>query len=234
MAEQVFSFNIVDVNLTVTPQDTNVVTGIGKATGLMMAEYSPLLIQAFAAVLGNPLSSCISKAQYDAAMRRLLPEVSKWPNAQKEHLSYFLSNLFYSFDSEGRDTVPTDELLVALSLLCGGSKTSKLAFAFALFDAAGDEEIEQAELARLLSSILIGLFAMCTEGCADMTEEEVESSVHQCSVRMALDIFSDLEKDDNDSLSFHEFGWWYNQFGFEKIQWLEVNLRWKYVCLRKY
>jgi hypothetical protein len=192
------------------------------------------LIQAFAAVLGNPLSSCISKAQYDAAMRRLLPEVSKWPNAQKEHLSYFLSNLFYSFDSEGRDTVPTDELLVALSLLCGGSKTSKLAFAFALFDAAGDEEIEQAELARLLSSILIGLFAMCTEGCADMTEEEVESSVHQCSVRMALDIFSDLEKDDNDSLSFHEFGWWYNQFGFEKIQWLEVNLRWKYVCLRKY
>lgn len=51
----------------------------------------------------------------------------------------------------------------------------------------------------------------------------MESSVHQCSVRMALDIFSDLEKDDDESLSFHEFGWWYNQFGYEKIQWLEVR-----------
>jgi len=223
MAPQVFTFDIgKDISLTVTPQDTEIVSDVGKTTGLMMDEYSPLLIKAFAEVLGNPLTSCITKSQYDAAMRKLLPEVSSWSDMRKEHLSYFLSNLFYSFDSEERETVPTDELLVALSILCGGSKTSKLAFAFALFDSSGDEQIEQAELARLLSAILVGLFAVCTDGCADVTEEEVEMSVHHCSVRMALDIFTDLGKDDEESLSFHEFGWWYNEFGFEKIQWLEL------------
>ena len=137
-------------------------------------------------------------------------------------MSYFLSNLFYAFDRDNLESVPTDELLVALSFLCGGNKTGKLAFAFALFDASDEDAIEQAELARLLSALLTTLFALCsTDNVID--EEEVDAAVHQCAVRTALDVYSDLGLDDDEPLSFDMFGSWYNSFGFETIQWLEVN-----------
>ena len=174
MAQPIFSFDIGDEVLTVSPQDTAVVGDTAFSTGLGSDDYSPLLTRAFAVVLGNPLSSCVTKREFDAAMRELLPEVGGWSDARKEQISYFLSNLFYAFDRDGREAVPTDEVLVALSFLCGGSKTAKLAFAFALFDANGEDGIDQAELARLLSSLLTGLFALCAASNA-LDEDEVVS-----------------------------------------------------------
>jgi len=226
MAQPMFVFDIAGTSLTVTPQDTSVVGDAAYSTGLGLDDYSPLLVRAFASVLGDPLASSVSKAQFDAAMRELLPEVTDWSDDRKEQMSYFLSNLFYAFDRDGLESAPTDEVLVALTFLCGGSKTGKLAFAFALFDASDDDAIEQAELARLLSSLLTALFALCAASNA-FGAEEVDAAVHQCAVRTALDVYSDLGLDDGEAVSFDLFGSWYNQFGFETIQWLEVRRAFK-------
>ena len=51
----------------------------------------------------------------------------------------------------------------------------------------------------------------------------MDECVHKCAVRTALDIYSDLGVDDDQPLSFDMFGAWYNQIGFENIQWLEVS-----------
>eukprot|EP00613_Pedinella_sp_CCMP2098_P073312 CAMPEP_0171929662 /NCGR_PEP_ID=MMETSP0993-20121228/27816_1 /TAXON_ID=483369 /ORGANISM="non described non described, Strain CCMP2098" /LENGTH=263 /DNA_ID=CAMNT_0012569247 /DNA_START=27 /DNA_END=815 /DNA_ORIENTATION=- len=226
MAQQqalpMFAFSIADEVLTVTPQDTAVILDAAFSTGLGHDDYTPLLTRAFAKVLGNPLASSVSKPQFDAAMRELLPEVAGWSDDRKEQMSYFLSHAFYALDREGLESVPTDELLVTMSYLCGGSKTAKLAFAFSLFDAADKEAIEQAELARLLSALLTGLFAFCSPSNEALGEATTDNAVHQCAVRTALDIFSDLGVDDESPLSFDQFGAWYNQFGFETIQWLEL------------
>lgn len=230
MAQPMFVFDIAGTSLTVTPQDTSVVVGAALRTGLGEDDYSPLLVRAFSSVLGNPLASSVSKAQFDAAMRELLPNVAGWSDDRKEQMSYFLSNLFYAFDRDGLEAVPTDEILVALAFLCGGSKTGKLAFSFALFDASDVDAIEQAELARLLSSLLATLFALCAASNA-LSDDELDAAVHQCAVRTALEVYSDLGIMDGDSISFDMFGSWYNQFGFETIQWLEVkNVEGLFIC----
>ena len=213
------------VTLSVGPKDTARALCEGAFRNV---EFSDI-IQAFAAVLGNPLSPSISKRHFDYAMRQLLLHVMKWPEQLQTEMSYFLSQLFYAFGQGDHEYAATDELLVGLSLLVSGSKTYKLQsfwshFANAATSANGDEQetVQQAELARLLSALLTGLFSICRSSNGDYDEELVAEAVHRRALRTAMDIFRELGVDDDAPITFDMFGSWYNEFGFEVVQWLEL------------
>lgn len=169
---------------------------------------------------GYGLPPKISKPQYDSALRTLLPGVNRLSDAEKAQVNLFFSNIFYAFDHDSEEMAPTDELLVGLSLVSGGSKTNKLAFAFSLFDVDGTETIEQFDLLRLLGAFLTALFAVTDDGA--LPPDVVATAVQESSMHNALRIFADLGIEDEAPLDFDAFGAWYNQVGYQVVPWLEL------------
>jgi len=215
-----FNFEIAEqVLLTVAAEDAALLRQVSQLTGLGEGESCGRVQQEVEGVLqlGNPAERHrLTRRQFDGAVRRLLPPLE---DEEKRLVEVFLGNLFYAYDRESRETVPTSELLVGLTLLSGGSKTSKLAFAFSLFDEQGQDAIEQVALARMFSALLTALFA-CTTG--DVFEQSVADAVHKCAVRTALSIYMELDLMDHELLDFDSFGAWYNSSGYEAAPWLEL------------
>ena len=216
-----FGRNYYQVALSLDGRDTRQVLANGAFADVEFAH----IIESFAGVLGNPLSMTITKRQYDFAMRELLPRVMQWSPEDQKKMSYFLSRLFYAYEQAGQDSVATDELLVGLSLLVKGSKTYKLQSFWSHFatgsSSDGEETVQQAELARLLSALLTGLFSVCKIS-NNYDENMIGHAVHRRAVRTALDVFRELGVEDSEPITFDMFGAWYNEFGFEVVQWLEL------------
>ena len=53
-------------------------------------------------------------------------------------------------------------------------------------------------------------------------ENLIGHAVHRRAVRTALDVFRELGVEDSEPITFDMFGVWYNEFGFEVVQWLEL------------
>jgi len=159
-------------------------------------------------------------------------------NAQAREL---LSNLYHSFDLHQMDQVGLNELMGGLTLLCGGKKSTKLAFAFGVFDRRprpktktnkrSKKERQQSEhthslggeeIFLFLRSFLIMMFSCCRQSL-DLTDHLVGRYIADTANMVTEDVMRyQWTKRKKDRIDFDEFGEWYNEGGFEAAPWLEL------------
>jgi len=183
------------------------------------------------------------------AIEKVMP--SKMKNRKRNSSSSMMSspqetlkNFFQSFDLDQVDRVAANQLMGGLALLCGGKKSSKLAFAFGLFDMREDTEMvskkknakkskaKQAnnenkslsgkELFYFLRSFLIVMFSCCKQSL-DLSADDVSRYISD-TANMATDDVMRYQWQLRQSVrvNFDDFGEWYNEGGFEKAPWLEL------------
>jgi len=140
-----------------------------------------------------------------------------------------LENFFQSFDLELVQRVALNQLMGGLTLLCGGKKSTKLAFSFGLFssqDSKGNDaknpSLKEDELFVFLRSFLVVMFSCCRQSL-DLSAEAVSRYISDTSYMVSRDVMRyqwDLRK--KERVDFDEFGEWYNEGGFETAPWLEL------------
>ena len=147
------------------------------------------------------------------------------PTSAKETLQ----NFFQSFDLEQIDRVALNQLMGGLSLLCGGKKSTKLAFSFGLFDSrketkatAENPSLDVDDLFVFLRSFLIVMFSCCRQSL-DLSADAVSRYIADTSHMVAEDVMRfQWHTGNKNRVDFDEFGEWYNEGGFETAPWLEL------------
>jgi Ca2+-binding EF-hand superfamily protein len=143
-----------------------------------------------------------------------------------------LMNFFHSYDLEQVDRVSLNELMGGLCLLCGGKKSTKLAFAFGLFDGRTNgkknkktettHSLNGEELFLFLRSFLIIMFSCCQQSM-DLSAEQVGRYISDSAHMVVQDVMQyQWNTRKRDRIDFDEFGEWYNEGGFETAPWLEL------------
>jgi len=61
---------------------------------------------------------------------------------------------FATFDTNNDGTIDFDEFLLAMAATSQGDLNERLGFAFEMYDASGDGQIDQKELANLISAMV--------------------------------------------------------------------------------
>jgi Ca2+-binding EF-hand superfamily protein len=163
--------------------------------------------------------------------KRAVPGSSISTNLSMEEL---ISNFFQCFDIEQSDRVALDELMGGLTLLCGGKKSQKLAFAFSIFDTRPgmhgpstkkrgmNHSLSGEDLFLFLRSILIVTFSTCRQSL-DLSDEIVGRYIADAANMICNDVMRhQWETKRIDRVDFDEFGQWYNDGGFERAPWLEL------------
>ena len=128
----------------------------------------------------HPGLMVLTKDEFRSAVRELVPGASALDSDDKYLLSFALNNFFFTFEREGT-AVHIRELLCGLGILCSGSKSSKLAYAWPLFDGDGDAELNADELMQFFSAYLKAIFA-CAAQTMDMTSEAVRDAVESTAM----------------------------------------------------
>lgn len=148
-----------------------------------------------------------------------------------------LSNFFHSFDLKQSNLVAINELMGGLTLLCGGKKSTKLAFAFGVFDSRAQpkgrkgknkhvplksQSLDREDMYLFLRSFLIVMFSCCCQ-TLDMSDSAVDRYIAD-TANMVADQVMQYQRHTRkkDRVDFDEFGEWYNEGGFEIAPWLEL------------
>ena len=159
--------------------------------------------------------------------KRMEPEMVK-PSGTS--IPETIANFFQSFDLKQIDRVPLNQLMGGLSLLCGGKKSTKLAFSFGLFDGRRDPNegakphpsLNGDELFLFLRSFLIVMFSCCRQSL-DLSAKSVSHHISDTSHMVAEDVMRyQWHTRKRERVDFDDFGEWYNEGGFETAPWLEL------------
>jgi Ca2+-binding EF-hand superfamily protein len=168
--QPVFEFPLANMNdqlhsLTILPSDVENLHLLLSASGFSALDVSDI-VEAFSSNarigVGNNEDLWIDKGGFDAGVRALIPGQSL-NQAEKEYLSFTLSNLFIAFthpdDSHDLSMsaagyAPFEEVCAGFFLLCSGNKSDKLAKAFELFRPDNQGRLDRAQLYRYLRSFL--------------------------------------------------------------------------------
>jgi Ca2+-binding EF-hand superfamily protein len=147
-----------------------------------------------------------------------------------------LVNFFHSFDLHQIDLVALNELMGGLTLLCGGKKSTKLAFAFGVFDKRVPPKAKKGrakpppmhnslsgeDLFLFLRSFLIVMFSCCRQSW-DLNDDAVGRYIADTANMVTDDVMRyQWTNRKRDRVDFDEFGEWYNEGGFETAPWLEL------------
>jgi Ca2+-binding EF-hand superfamily protein len=160
-------------------------------------------------------------------------------NTASYSIEEILSNFYQCFDIDQCDSVSLDELMGGLTLLCGGKKSTKLAFAFNIFDTRPGLKSDRVghslsgqDLFVFLRSVLIVTFSTCRQSL-DMSDKAVSLCITDTANMICNDVMRhQWETKQMDRLDFDEFGQWYNEGGFERAPWLELLDLNKWVLLQ--
>src|SRR5690606_27657655 len=125
-----------------------------------------------------------------------------------------LSSVFSSLDYRQLEIVNRTDLLAALSLLCAGSKSAKLAFGFAVYDEEGVGVLRRTDFVRYIRSLLAMLFS-CTRAGREMDEWSQKGILRDITINTWQE-FSGTMNITTGMVSFEQFSQWYNSRGFEK------------------
>jgi Ca2+-binding EF-hand superfamily protein len=145
-----------------------------------------------------------------------------------------LANFFRSYDLVQIDQVSLNELMGGLTLLCGGKKSTKLSFAFSLFDRRQNgkkkgkkalskpNSLDGEELFLFLRSFLIVTFSCCRQSW-DLSDDAVNRYIADTANMVTDDVMRyQWRKRKKERVDFDEFGQWYNEGGYETAPWLEL------------
>jgi len=157
-----------------------------------------------------------------------------------------LSNFFRSFDLVQTEQVSLNELMGGLTLLCGGKKSTKLSFAFSLFDRRqngkkkGKKSLPNAnsldgeELFLFLRSFLIVTFSCCRQSW-DLSDDAVNRYIADTANMVTDDVMRyQWRKRKKERVDFDEFGQWYNEGGYQTAPWLELLDLTKWVLVENF
>lgn len=145
-----------------------------------------------------------------------------------------LANFFQSYDLLQVNQVALNELMGGLTLLCGGKKSTKLAFAFGVFDERTQSKAKRGkksqstnslggeELFLFLRSFLIVMFSCCRQSW-DLSDDSVNRYIADTANMVTDDVMRyQWRTRKKDRVDFDEFGQWYNEGGYETAPWLEL------------
>ncbi|GKY99745.1 hypothetical protein MPSEU_000928400 [Mayamaea pseudoterrestris] len=179
----------------------------------------------------------VNQATFVECMKEAIPANDRKRRLEDDDsapsVTELLSNFYQCFDIDQGDNVALDELMGGMSLLCGGKKSLKLAFAFGIFDTRpgmnrkkpGEGVIHSLsgeDLFLFLRSVLIVLFSCCRQSL-DWSDEIVGRCICDTANLICNDVMRhQWETKHLDRLNFDDFGQWYNDGGFERAPWLEL------------
>jgi len=202
--------------------------------------------------VGTTKTMLINKANFVECMHETIQRKAKTNNKRtasghsKCSNLDILNNLFRSFDLVQIDQVALNELMGGLTLLCGGKKSTKLSFAFSLFDRrqSGKKKVKKnqpiinsldgEELFLFLRSFLIITFSCCRQSW-DLSDDAVNRYIADTANMVTDDVIRyQWRTQKKDRLNFEEFGRWYNEGGYETAPWLELLDLTKWVLVENF
>ncbi|CAM9272378.1 unnamed protein product [Discosporangium mesarthrocarpum] len=206
------------VHLVISDEDAMAVLDLVTKTGLCKREPRDVCGMLVKASKDNVLT----KASFDECIRGMVP-ASLLGTKEKTSFSVLLSSIFFSFDRDNRRGSCADavELASGFSLLCAGSKSAKLAFAFGLHDEDGDERLTRRGLWRYTRSFLTALMAL-SFASSSLSADELTRAVDDGAVWTSAAIFADTITQMPNRIGFDEFAAWYTKGGFRVSPWLEL------------
>jgi hypothetical protein len=236
-AESLFTFPLASqTSLTVLKEDALYVRSVVEDLGLLSMNPDDLWASLSSAVQQKQKGSVGTSAVY-VGMSTFVEAMETVCRQSRARLGpatgELLSNFFQCFDLDNNNHVALDELMGGLTLLCGGKKSHKLAFAFGVFDTrpgAHDKKrpepmshsLSGEDLFLFLRSILIVTFSCCRQSL-DMTDGMVARCIADTANMICNDVMRhQWERCHKDRLNFDEFGQWYNDGGYERAPWLEL------------
>lgn len=182
-------------------------------------------------------TNSLTVAGFDSAVRQLIPG-SRLGKDTQVALSSALYFLFTAFAEDEKKTMANaSDVIAALSLLAEGSKSVKLTQLWRVHAAAsGDADVPSDDedvrltvpsLVRLLRSIVFALQCFVALGDAAHSGEALPSDMLQASADAAAEfavarVVAEADTAVDGSVSFPEFGEWYNGGGSTVIPWLEL------------
>lgn len=248
-AEVLFTFPLANQrSLVVLREDATYVQGVVDQLGLLAVSpdeiWSSLHANVRQQTAGRDEAKCgknvaVDKATFSQCMEETIISKTSRKKRSADGATKSVSgarevlvNFFHSFDLHQIDSVALNELMGGLTLLCGGKKSTKLAFGFGVFDHRSSEEkrgknvstnsLGGEELFLFLRSFLIVMFSCCRQSW-DLSDDAVNRYIADTANMVTDDVmryqWSTLKKD---RVDFDEFGLWYNEGGFETAPWLEL------------
>ena len=182
---------------------------------------------------GSGKSIDVDQKSFLRCIENIIQSTGGRKNSDSISSKKILGNFFQSFDLEQVNRVAANQLMGGLTLLCGGKKSSKLSFAFGLFDGReeknekkGNDEkyrsLNKNELFYFLRSFLIVMFSCCKQSL-DLSADVVSRNIYDAAHMVAEDVMRyQWHTRRREEVDFDEFGEWYNEGGFETAPWLEL------------
>lgn len=205
-----------DHAMSITVEDTNRVFALSIASGLRLLDASQLeqIILRFAGGDGR-----IGPAGFLNFLQSVMPQSTAVSSSQRDNVIQHLFSIYYAFEQsaaslgENSGKVDVFGLAAGLSVLCLGSKSSKLGVGFGLFsDGEGAQEgsLSQAAVAGLMASYLLTLQAL------DVLPEG------SLAIEVAMHVSRIMAESIEGSVNFISFGKWYNVEGCHCAPWIEL------------
>ena len=256
-AEVLFTFPLANRrSLVVLREDAIYVKGVVEQLGLLSQSPDDVWSSLFSIAMkrqGKKTSTkntratgkgmLVSKAVFVEYMQETIDGASSSKKRTSSGLSKaatdardVLVNFFHSFDLHQIDRVALNELMGGLTLLCGGKKSTKLAFAFGVFDRRAPPKAKKGkgkpppmlnslggeDLFLFLRSFLIVMFSCCRQSW-DLSDDAVGRYIADTANMVTEDVMRyQWTTRKRDRVDFDEFGEWYNEGGFETAPWLEL------------
>eukprot|EP00640_Fibrocapsa_japonica_P007744 CAMPEP_0113938760 /NCGR_PEP_ID=MMETSP1339-20121228/5188_1 /TAXON_ID=94617 /ORGANISM="Fibrocapsa japonica" /LENGTH=154 /DNA_ID=CAMNT_0000942029 /DNA_START=42 /DNA_END=506 /DNA_ORIENTATION=+ /assembly_acc=CAM_ASM_000762 len=132
-----------------------------------------------------------------------------------------LSSIFYAYDRDSTSQVDVLEFSSGFSLLCHGSKSTKLSYAFDLLDEDEDQKLSRRGLWRYLRSFLTVLMGASLAN-SGLSGEELVWAIDSGAVHAAAVIYQETEREEKNKISFEELAAWYTNGGYWFAPWLEL------------
>ncbi len=223
----VYSFVVSEAGdvLELTRADCDFLHAVAASAGMSTRPATDLLIlQRAAAASNSSATTSISKLSFSQAMEALLRGSGCEGQALRVGRAA-LRALFSWFDWTGTDQAETAELIVGLSLFCGGSKSVKMALAFDVLDEGGDGSLDHMQLWLFFRSYLLTL-GFVQAGSDPLSPSDRRTVVRRVAVEATIAVFESVARVEGvpkvSRITFAQFGQWYNSGGFEPAAWLEL------------
>eukprot|EP00968_Pinguiococcus_pyrenoidosus_P005589 scaffold362_cov246-Pinguiococcus_pyrenoidosus.AAC.14 len=162
----------------------------------------------------------LSRRGFDGCVLALV-DIDELERAQQAICSAPLDALFRALDRNHADGIDVREFIIAFSVLCGGSKSVKLAFAFETLDAKREEQLDRQELRRLFRSFLTALSSFSL-GMSEQERDEKSVAIEAAAVWASERVFEVAGISDPDRCTFGDLATWYDAEGIRKAPWLEL------------
>ena len=159
-----------------------------------------VVLEAFAEFADD--DGMLDRASFDRAFAHFMAPLPSAAEARRATL--VVGRLWRLFDTHGNGKVDFSEVASGLSVLCHGSKETKVEAAFALYDYSGDGYIDTNEMETYLTAVFKVLYASHhgRDRASGMSAEDLaRATTRQC--------FAEADANHDGRLSFTEFREWY-------------------------